>query len=129
MAGCRFTTVSGHSTSSGRLVYQRCVCGAFRVLLDAVEFKRLQVPPTATPNDEQLLSTLNRSGFGGASALPPEPQERKVLSRVTHGRVSRSMTASLLGGLIQAVADSRGGTRGLRNRSGCAVYRDAAVLD
>jgi hypothetical protein len=30
---CRFQTSSEHSTSLGRVRYQRCVCGRFRVLL------------------------------------------------------------------------------------------------
>jgi hypothetical protein len=32
---CRFQTSSEHSTSLGRVRYQRCVCGRFRVLLDS----------------------------------------------------------------------------------------------
>jgi hypothetical protein len=32
---CWFQTSSAHSTSLGRVRYQRCVCGRFRVLLDS----------------------------------------------------------------------------------------------
>jgi hypothetical protein len=32
---CTFQTSSEHSTSLGRVRYQRCVCGRFRVLLDS----------------------------------------------------------------------------------------------
>jgi hypothetical protein len=32
---CSFQTSSGHSTSLGRVRYQQCVCGRFRVLLDS----------------------------------------------------------------------------------------------
>ncbi len=35
MTVCRFQTSSEHSTSLGRVRYQRCVCGRFRVLLDS----------------------------------------------------------------------------------------------
>ena len=35
MIVCRFQTSSEHSTSLGRVRYQRCVCGRFRVLLDS----------------------------------------------------------------------------------------------
>jgi hypothetical protein len=34
VTACRFQTSSEHSTSLGRVRYQRCVCGRFRVLLD-----------------------------------------------------------------------------------------------
>jgi hypothetical protein len=32
---CSFQTSSEHSTSLGRVRYQHCVCGRFRVLLDS----------------------------------------------------------------------------------------------
>jgi hypothetical protein len=32
---CSFLTSSEHSTSLGRVRYQHCVCGRFRVLLDS----------------------------------------------------------------------------------------------
>jgi hypothetical protein len=32
---CSFHTSSEHSTSLGRVRYQHCVCGRFRVLLDS----------------------------------------------------------------------------------------------
>jgi hypothetical protein len=32
---CRFQPSSEHLTSLGRVRYQRCVCGRFRVLLDS----------------------------------------------------------------------------------------------
>jgi hypothetical protein len=32
---CRFQTSSEHSTSLGRVRYQRCICGRYRVLLDS----------------------------------------------------------------------------------------------
>jgi hypothetical protein len=32
---CRFQTSSEHATSLGRVGYQRCACGRFRVLLDS----------------------------------------------------------------------------------------------
>ena len=35
MTVCSFRTSSEHSTSLGRVRYQHCVCGRFRVLLDS----------------------------------------------------------------------------------------------
>ena len=35
MTVCSFQTSSEHSTSLGRVRYQRCVCGRYRVLLDS----------------------------------------------------------------------------------------------
>ena len=35
MTDCSFQTASEHSTSLGRVRYQHCVCGRFRVLLDS----------------------------------------------------------------------------------------------
>ena len=35
MTDCTFQTSSEHSTSLGRVRYQHCVCGRFRVLLDS----------------------------------------------------------------------------------------------
>ena len=35
MTVCSFQTSSEHSTSLGRVRYQHCVCGRYRVLLDS----------------------------------------------------------------------------------------------
>jgi hypothetical protein len=35
MTVCSFQTSSEHPTSLGRVRYQRCICGRFRVLLDS----------------------------------------------------------------------------------------------
>ena len=48
MTGCSFQTSSEHSTSLGRVRYQQCVCGRFRVLLDADVIKEGPSGPSST---------------------------------------------------------------------------------
>jgi hypothetical protein len=46
---CSFQTSSEHSTSLGRVRYQHCVCGRFRVLLDSYVLTEGPRPRLSTP--------------------------------------------------------------------------------
>jgi hypothetical protein len=51
---CRFQTSSEHSTSLGRVRYQHCVCGRFRVLLDS---DVLTEGPSETPHANRIAAS------------------------------------------------------------------------
>lgn len=51
MTVCRFQTSSEHPTSLGRVRSQRCICGRFRVLLDA---DVLTEGPSAAPHTNRV---------------------------------------------------------------------------
>jgi hypothetical protein len=48
---CSFQTSSEHPTSLGRVRYQHCVCGRFRVLLDSDVLKE---GPSEAPNSSRV---------------------------------------------------------------------------
>jgi hypothetical protein len=54
VTSCRFQTSSEHSTSLGRVRYQRCICGRYRVLLDS---DMLAEVPSAALHADPILAT------------------------------------------------------------------------
>ena len=59
MTVCSFQTSSEHSTSLGRVRYQHCICGRYRVLLDS---DVLMEGPVEAPAPDVSESVAGRSG-------------------------------------------------------------------
>jgi hypothetical protein len=61
---CSFQTSSEHATSLGRVRYQRCVCGRFRVLLDS---DVLREGPSEALHSNRSPASRERAVAGRAS--------------------------------------------------------------
>jgi hypothetical protein len=60
---CSFQTSSEHSTSLGRVRYQHCICGRFRVLLDSDVVKEGPCDPAADTRIPAALLTPQLSAM------------------------------------------------------------------